>query len=98
MDVPSSPLSTPAGPTARHLGRTIPAQEELALATGELAGLDVRPWEKGWSFYTGADGARNILGVVITIILVAFGAPLWFQRLKELANLRDALKPKPSAQ
>lgn len=42
----------------------------------------------------------NIVGTAITVLLLTLGAPFWFNMLKNLVNLRDALKqesgkPKP---
>lgn len=73
------------------------AFEELSRATGELASLDITPWRYGWRFYSDASGVRwaNWLGVLVTAVLLTFGAPFWYSRLKDVANLRDALKPKP---
>jgi len=34
---------------------------------------------------------RRILGVLLTAILLSFGAPFWFEQLKNVARLRDAV-------
>jgi len=59
----------------------------------ELALLNIEPWGKS-DFYRDATGLnwRNLLGVALTGLLLSFGAPFWFQRLKEVAGLGDALK------
>lgn len=36
----------------------------------------------------------NIVGIAITVLLLTLGAPFWFNMLKNLVNLRDALKQK----
>lgn len=70
-------------------------EEELMLSIGDLSRLDVRPWGQGTLFYwNGGPVLKNWMGVLVTTILLAFGAPFWFERLKELARLRDALAPK----
>jgi hypothetical protein len=35
----------------------------------------------------------NIVGVIITGILLSLGAPFWFEQLKNLSSLRDAMNP-----
>jgi len=40
---------------------------------------------------------RNIVGVLITGILLSLGAPFWFAQLKNLSSLRDAMDPSASA-
>jgi hypothetical protein len=39
----------------------------------------------------------NIVGVLITGILLSLGAPFWFQQLKNLSSLRDGMDPKSVA-
>jgi hypothetical protein len=41
---------------------------------------------------------NNWIGVFMTMILLSFGAPFWFNALSNLMNLRDALKPQKIAQ
>src|SRR5258708_5063552 len=56
-------------------------------AIDSLEVIDIHPWGKGGEFYlTGS----NIIAVLITAILLSFGAPLWFEQLKNVASLRDA--------
>jgi hypothetical protein len=38
---------------------------------------------------------NHIAGVLITGILLSLGAPFWFEQLKNLSGLRDAMAPKP---
>lgn len=63
-------------------------------AISRLAYFDIKPWKDGWEFYATDDGVqwRNLIGVLLTFILLSFGAPFWFDMLKRLANLRDTLK------
>lgn len=79
------------------------AREEIRNAANRLATVNIEPWPHGPEFYYSKSGPgwenihpewSNILGVLMTAILLTFGAPFWFQRLKEVANLRDALSPK----
>lgn len=54
-----------------------------------------------FKFYVGAAGKpwyraihwNNILGVLITTVLLSLGAPFWFEQLKNLSGLRDAMNP-----
>jgi hypothetical protein len=56
-----------------------------------LAMLDITPWRAGGQFYR---EFSNIVGVLMTTILISFGAPFWFNKLRQLVNLGDALAPK----
>jgi hypothetical protein len=58
-----------------------------------LGMIDIRPWGQGGDFY-GKPG--NVIGVLLTAILLSFGAPFWFEQLKNVASLRDALSKKPA--
>jgi hypothetical protein len=69
------------------------AAEQLESLTGKLAAYDITPWASGRSFYA---KPANYIGVLMTAILISFGAPFWYDRLRELIHLRDALKPKKS--
>ena len=66
---------------------------------GELATIDIVPWQGDWEYY-GEDLGNlnwgNITGVAMTAILLSFGAPFWFNQLQTLVNLRDSLKPPAS--
>jgi hypothetical protein len=61
-------------------------------AKSELALIDITFWRGGWSFY--GDFA-NLFGVLLTGILLSFGAPFWYERLRDLQVLRDALYSRP---
>jgi hypothetical protein len=39
----------------------------------------------------------NVVGVLITGILLSLGAPFWFEQLKNLSSLRDAMNPSAAA-
>jgi DNA repair exonuclease SbcCD ATPase subunit len=66
-------------------------EKSLKIAGDSLSALglyDIKGWPNG-GFYCSGD---NILGVLITAILLSFGAPFWFEQLQRLVGLRDALK------
>lgn len=67
-------------------------------ATAELAALDITPWRNGWDFYAGSGCLglhwSRVLGVLLTALFLTFGAPFWFERLKDVARLRDAVSGK----
>lgn len=71
------------------------AMEDAGRAVQSLAQFNIEPWRKGWGFYVRAGQPRwsNWIGVFMTLILLSFGAPFWFNSLSYLMNLRDALKP-----
>lgn len=68
------------------------ARERLKESAGDLALLNVVPFGRGAGFYK--DPVR-LIGVVVTAILLTLGAPFWYEMLRDLSNLRDALKAKP---
>jgi len=67
--------------------------EQFAGMTERLAKFDITPWPYGWNYYA---TPQNIIGVLITVFFLTFGAPFWYERLRDLIQLRDALKPKRS--
>lgn len=66
-----------------------------AIDTLDIVGI--RFWGEGWDFYANqAKGWQNLFGVLMTALLLSFGAPFWFEQVKNLANLRSAAaKSKP---
>jgi hypothetical protein len=69
------------------------AGERFGAMTDRLGKFDIIPWPRGWSFYT-KPNSKEIIGVLITVFFLTFGAPFWYERLRELIQLKDALKPK----
>lgn len=66
----------------------------VGYASGELHALGFVPMpEKGFFFDRGVRWP-NIFGVLITAILLMLGAPFWFNTLRNLVSLRDALAGK----
>jgi hypothetical protein len=76
------------------------ALEEAGVATQRLGQFNIEPWRDDWGFYVREGQVRwnNWIGVFMTMILLSFGAPFWFNALSNLMNLRDALKPQKIAQ
>lgn len=64
--------------------------------TSSLGRINIIPWQYGNQFYkkSGAIQWGNIIGVLFTAILLSFGAPFWYEKLKEVLKLRDMLKVK----
>lgn len=64
-------------------------------AIDTLAIIDITPWRKQLPFYAEVRPLRihwnNVFGVLFTAILLSFGAPFWFEQLKNVASLRDTL-------
>lgn len=68
-------------------------------AASKLDVFGIQLWKKGSAFYV----ARSkddwdlhwdaIIGVLLTAILLTFGAPFWFEQLRNLAALRDLRAP-----
>ena len=70
-----------------------------------LGTINITPFRLGRDFYQHACDSgtgycdlrwRNIVGVFMTVVLLTFGAPFWFNVLKNLMSLRDMLAPEPS--
>ena len=67
-------------------------------AGGMLARVDIAGWHEKWAFYFKNGTVRwgnvkwgNFIGVLMTAVLLTFGAPFWFERLKEALKLKDIL-------
>ena len=58
-----------------------------------LSKFNINGWGKGNSYYYKENDIQwnNIVGVLITAALITFGAPFWFERLKEVLKLKDVL-------
>lgn len=67
------------------------AIQKVEESVGTLATLNIVPLSGGWEFY---GSGTNWLGIFMTTVLLGLGAPFWFNTLKGLTNLRDALSPK----
>lgn len=65
-------------------------------ALGMSARMGLEPWPRGLDFYIPMRLGRW-LGVGVMVFLVSFGAPFWFNTLRNLVGLRDQLKPKEEA-
>ncbi len=66
---------------------------ELSDISTQLAAFDIEFWGRGLNFYRDpANGHLKfdaIFGVLLTAILLTFGAPFWYEQLRTLAALRD---------
>lgn len=70
--------------------------EKVQEITSRLGRINIIPWQYGNQFYkkNGAIQWGKIIGVLFTAILLSFGAPFWYEKLKEVLKLRDMLKVK----
>lgn len=57
--------------------------------------IDITPLSRGWSYYI---NLSNLLGMLMTAVLLNFGAPFWYNTLHNLMSLRDALAPEKAKQ
>jgi hypothetical protein len=71
------------------------ALKTTGAATQQLSLLNIDPWREKWDFYVHDHKMRwnNWVGMLMTTILLSFGAPFWFNVLREMMNLRDSLTP-----
>ena len=61
-------------------------------AVNKLSTFGISWWQYGTAYYYARNGGLNfsiVIGVLITAILLTFGAPFWFEQLRNLAALRD---------
>ena len=74
-------------------------REEMLRRAGEaqqyLSLIDITPFRYGDSFYRDEHGYRmdNILGVLMTAILILLGGQFWYKALKTAVSFRDLLAP-----
>lgn len=67
---------------------------QLSDTASTLAGFNIRFWRDSNFFNEGRKVHYDaILGVLLTAILLSFGAPFWFRTLRDVAALRDRLNP-----
>lgn len=57
---------------------------------GMLALFDIAAFSHGAGFYW---DIQNLLGILMTTVLISLGAPFWFSILRRLVALRDVLAP-----
>ncbi len=72
---------------AKEVEESLGDVDELAT---QLAAVDITFWPEGIAFY---GDFRHWIGVLMTTILLAFGAPFWFDTLGRLLQLKDFLNP-----
>lgn len=73
-------------------GEDTTPRDTTGAAVDKLAAFGISWWQHGAAFYRDANGSLNVslvIGVLITAILLTFGAPFWFEQLRTLAALRD---------
>jgi hypothetical protein len=67
----------------------------VGYASGELRAIGFVPMPERHFFFDGGIRWANVIGVMITGMLLMLGAPFWFNTLRNLVSLRDALAGKP---
>jgi hypothetical protein len=71
----------------------------LAKSAAKLDVFGIQFWKQGSDFYVDRSKGHwdlrwdAIIGVLLTAILLTFGAPFWFEQLRNLAALRDLRSP-----
>ncbi len=73
-------------------------RDRIAEESSALAAIHIIPWRDGCRYYWPAGKGPDIarcLGVLASAALLSLGAPFWYNRLSDLASLRDMLAPKP---
>ncbi len=67
---------------------------DSAKLQGQLSALNFKITPDQWPKYykpTSVNSIFNWLGIIFSTILISLGAPFWFNRLKDMASLRDKL-------
>ena len=68
--------------------------EQVEARLAELSRINITPMRNGRSFYTdGYKGLANIIGVLLTAILLTLGAPFWYSALETAVRWRDMFSP-----
>ena len=77
---------------ARHRDEML---RQAGKAQQYLGLIDITPFRYGKSFYVGQSGPRidNILGVLMTTVLLMLGGQFWYNALKSALSFRDLLAP-----
>jgi hypothetical protein len=83
-------------PAASQDSKTPIKSEQLQ---GSLSALDFKIDPQSWQDYyikPAISSLTHWLGIIFSAILISLGAPFWFNRLKDMASLRDKLSKQPS--
>lgn len=68
--------------------------EKVEERVAALSRINISPMQYGWSFYTDTNKApANIVGVLVTAVLLALGAPFWYSALETAVRWRDPFAP-----
>ena len=59
-------------------------------AVESLALIDITPLSRGWNYYA---NVSSLFGMLMTAVLIGFGAPFWFNMMRNLMSLHDVLAP-----
>lgn len=72
--------------------------ENLKYAVSQLRQYRIELWSRGSAYYWNEDRklprVGNVIGVLITAILLSFGGAFWFEQLRNVVSLRDSLAGK----
>ena len=72
--------------------------ENLQYAVAQLRQYKIELWPRGKAYYwnsaSGMPRMENVIGVLITSILLSFGGAFWFEQLRNVLSLRDRLSGK----
>ena len=67
---------------------------DVKIPIEQLSRIDITPLRYGAAFYTDrAIALPNIIGVVMTAILLTLGAPFWYSALDTAVRWRDLFAP-----
>jgi hypothetical protein len=87
-------------------GAAATAYEHTSQLLDQLNTFGVAPRLDNFKYYAQRQSGKasaltvqwgHVFGVLITGILLSLGAPFWFQQLKNLSSLRDAMNPNSTA-
>ena len=87
-------------------GAAVTAYEQTSRLLDQIDTFGISPRLNNFGYYAARNSATpskldiqwgHVLGVLITGILLSLGAPFWFEQLKNLSSLRDAMNPGAAA-
>jgi hypothetical protein len=91
INVPDSNNAAILQDYAKSVPAALAAKANAIRQQIETSGLELIPKPFRLAHF---DDARNVLGTLVSAVLLSLGAPFWFNALKSLANLRPILANK----
>ena len=96
---PATPPATPPGATSDEQTMTLEKDTQDNLAQLRVLATDkLITWPDGWDNWKKGWSQSSVFGVLLSAMLLSFGAPFWFNVLGDLLKLRPILAAKDDQQ